>query len=190
MNRLAVLVSLLVSIGVIPARAIAPVSIETNWNVKTFSISTTGVTSATFDIGGFGADGYAIQGHSYRANGVDGTTLGAVSTVSSNTTNVVGFSYSALPIGGGANLQIAQTIRTSPPAGLVSQSTNFNSQFPGAAYFTVPLISTSSVIATPASVPIADVFPAVVTNPIFYFTGLTSAATLYFSVDYGIPRQQ
>lgn len=189
MNRLAALI-LLASLS-LPARAIAPVSIETNWNVKTFAISTTGVTSVTFDIGGFGGFGRAVAGSSATFNGVDGTTYGQSTVVTSTWTNIVGFSYSALPIGGSANLQVAQTIKTPPATGTnITNSSGFNSQVPGAAYFTVPLISTSATIPIPNSVPYGAAFKAVATNPVFVFTGLTSAATLYFTVDYGIPRVQ
>lgn len=179
------------------SKATDPVSIETKWNVKTFSISTTGVTSATFDIGGFNAQGYAILGGTYTANGVDGTTLGTILAITTNTVNVVGFSWSALPIGGLANLQISQTIKVPPPhPGYiygVASSTNipkFNSPAPMANAFVTPLISTSSTIVIPNSVPLSASFEAETTNPRFIFTGLTAAATLYFTTNYGIPRVQ
>lgn len=179
------------------ASALAPVSIETAWNHKTFSISTTGVTSATFDIGGFGSNGYARPGDTYTQNGVDGTTLGAAVNVTTNTTNVVGFNWSALPVGGGASLQISQTIKTpplNPPFRFGVQSSTviptFNSPAPMANSFIVPLISTSSTITIRDGVSVSDTFTAQVANPRFIFTGLTAAATLYFSASYGIPRVQ
>ncbi len=180
-----------------PARALAPVAIETNWNQKTFSISTTGVTSATFDIGGFGAQGYARLGDTYTANGVDGTTYGASLTVTTNTTNVVGFSWSALPVGGSAVLQISQTIKTPaprPPRGFGVQSSTviptFNSPAPMANSLTVPLISTSTTITIRDAVSVSETFTAVVKNPRFIWTNLTAAATLYFSASYLVPASQ
>ncbi len=191
MNRLKLAAIMLLAFASKSYAAADPVSIETKWNVKTFSISTTGVTSATFDIGGFGAAGYAILGGTQVANGVDGTTYGTNVTITTNTVNVIGFSYSALPLGGSASLQIAQTIRTPAPAGTNQKNPNgFNTNFPGAAYFTTPQISTSSAISIPNSVPMSDTFTAEVKNPVFIFSGLTSAATLYFSVDYGVPGAQ
>lgn len=174
-----------------------PVTVETKWVQKTFSISTTGVTSTSFDIGGFAAYGYAILGTTYTANGVDGTTLGAVLTVDTNTVNVVGLSYSALPLGGSASLKIAQTVKTPPPHapfGFGVQSSTVitagNSPFPGAYNFVAPVISTSAAIVIPNSSPWSDTFQAQTSNPIFYFTGLTSGATLFFTVDYAVPRPQ
>ena len=180
-----------------PAAALAPVGIETNWNQKTFSISTTGVTSATFDIGGFGSQGYARIGDTYTENGVDGTTLGNVVDVTTNTTNVVGFNWSALAVGGAGSLQISQTIKTPERRGAlgfgVQSSTaipGFNSSFPGAYTLVVPLISTSSTISLRDSVSISDTFTAQTANPRFIFTNLTAAATLYFSTSYGTARAQ
>lgn len=172
-----------------------PVTVETKWVTKTFSISTTGVTAATFDLGGFGAQGYAVPGGTYVQNGVDGTTYGAVVSISSATKNVVGFNYAALASGGSASLQIVQTLKTPPPlgsgvhsnggAGFVSTAA-YTSQYPASYLITAPLISTSSVITAPNNIAVSDTFQAVVTNPIYVFTGLTSAATLYFSADYGL----
>ena len=180
-----------------PVAALAPVTIETAWNHKTFSISTTGVTSATFDIGGFGSQGYARSGDTYTENGVDGTTLGTVVSVTTNTTNVVGFSWSALTVGGAGSLQISQTIKTPERRGSlgfgIQSSTSipsFTSPFPGAYTLTAPQISTSSTISLRDSVSVSDTFTAQVSNPRFIFTSLTAAATLYFSTSFGSPRAQ
>lgn len=191
---------LLLALLLLPSVALAaadPVTVETKWVQKTFSISTTGVTSLTIDIGGFGSVGYAKPGSTYRANGVDGTTYGLVTNVTTNTTNVIGASYSVLPIGSSVAFTIAQTLRTPPPLsasqGGVFYSTKVtagNSPFPGAYNFSVPQISTSSSITVPNSVPWTDSFQAQTENPVFAFPTLTPSATLYFSCDYFVPRPQ
>lgn len=190
MNRLATIALLLLAIA-LPARALSPVTVETIWTQKTFSISTTGVTSATFDIGGFGAQGFNKPGGTYTANGTDGTTYGAPLSVTTNTVNVVGFSWSALSIGGDASLKISQTIKMPTPLGSANASSfSFNNPSPMANNFSVPLISTSSAIGLPNNVAFGSTFWAQTANPVFAFTGLTASATLYLTVEYGIPRVQ
>lgn len=200
MNRLkmALATLLALSFSTLARAAADPVSIEVKWQVKTFSISTTGVTSAIFDIGGFGAAGAAILGNTAKFNGVDSTTYGANSVVTSTWTNIVGFGYSILPIGGNANFTISQTLKMPSPNGTgifgntgnVFSSSTYNTPYPASNFFTVPVISTSSTITVPNGVPFGDSFTAQVANPVFNFSGLTAAATLYFSFDYGVPRAQ
>lgn len=177
-----------------PARAAAdPVTVETKWQVKTFAISTTGVTSLTIDLGGFGAVGYAVLGQQMRANGVDGTTYGSASVITSTATNVVGFAYSVLPLGGSASLQVSQTLKT-PPGGAVRVSSGtslgYNSPYPAANAFSVAVLSTSAVITIPNGVPYDGKFQAQTMNPRLIFTGLTAAATLFVTADFGTPRLQ
>lgn len=183
----------------LPARASGDqVTMETKWNQKTFSISTTGVTSATFDIGGFGAQGYKLVGSSYTQNGVDGTTYGAVAVAVSSTPNVVGSNYLAYSTNS-FSLQISQTVKTPAPLGLgvhgngnttVTSTSTFNSPYPTANFFTVPVISTSAVINVPASVLWTDSFRANTVNPIFRLTSLNTGATYYLTVDYLVPEIQ
>jgi hypothetical protein len=178
------------------ASALDPKTIETDWNQKTFSISTSGVTSATFDIGGFGANGFAILGSSYTQNGVDGTTYGATAVVSSTTKNVVGFDYIAFS-SNSFSMQISQTLRTpvnpvpSCSSAAVPSGTFWaQSSMPSSYCNSAPVISTSSVINFPPSqtIPLYVEFRAVTSNPIFRLTNITAGSTVYLTVDYGIPR--
>lgn len=185
------------------ARALVPVSIETDWNEKTVQFSTFGVTSFTADVGGFGGAGFAVLGSSYVANGVDGSTFGASVLVTSTTKNVVLFDYSIVSTNS-FSYQIVQTLKTPTNALYVPvQSTvtipgvgvnTFSAQsaFSSAYYFSTPQISTSSLISYPASglvVPI--VFPpmrAKVENPVFLLSSLNKGSTYYLTVDYGTYR--
>ncbi len=181
-----------------PARtasaAADPVTIETKWNVKTFARLETGTSSGTWDVGGFGAQAYAIIGNTYTQNGVDGTTYGASATVSSNTPNTVGFSYTILPTGSSVTFRIIQTLKTPPPAGVTvrvsSAPLGFNSPAPMAYAFSAPLVSTSSVITVLAGVPFSDTWPAQVSNPVFLWSSLAPGGTVLFTLDYGVPRIQ
>lgn len=184
----------LLSILCIPRISAQPVTLETKWTEKTFAIAFTGVSSGTLDIGGFGSWGRAVLGKTYTLNGVDGTTFGASATVSTNTTNVIAFDYTVLAAGGTVSLQYAQTVKT-PPPGAVNALTlatviAYNSPAPTANAFTVPLISTSSLMSFPSSTPYSEKFSAEVSNPVFYFTNLSAGATLYFTSNYGVPRVQ
>ncbi len=179
-----------------------PVTVETKWNEKTVSITTTGVTSLTFDVGGFGAAGYAILGGSYTANGVDGTTYGSLLTITTMTYNVVGSDYvfyaSATLSTTFPSLKIVQTLKTPVPNGIgirnsngvVFSSSAFNTPYPAANFFTAPVISTSTTITEPNGVLVQHTFRAKVANPIFLLTGLTSSATYMLTVDYLIPALQ
>ena len=170
-----------------------PVSLEVKWNVKTMAISTTGVTSFTLDPGGFGSAGYAVVGGTQVQNGVDGTTLGNQVAITTMTQNVVGFSYTVLPVGGIAQLQWTQTIKTPPPSAVKLSSPSamgYNNPSPWMNYFSVPQISTSSIITVPSGTAFIGNFEAQVSNPIFYFTGLTASGTTYVTIDYGVPRSQ
>lgn len=174
------------------ARAAAdPVSIEVKWIEKTYSSHTIlGATSATFDIGGFGSAGYAVIGNTMVQNGVDGTNEGTTATVSTNTFNIVGFDWWAEVVGSSATLQIAYTEKTPVSAQIRVSTTapqSFNSPAPMGYAFTLPKISTSSIIALPPSTPLSHTFKAQVSNPRFIFTNLTANATLYFFTDYGVP---
>jgi hypothetical protein len=199
MNRLQTALALLLLAFAPLARAINPVSLETDWNLNLFSISTVGVSALTADVGGFGAAGYAVVGNKYLANGTNGTTYGASLTVSTATPNVVGFSYSALVVGGTASMQVTQTLNT--PAKAVGSASTTTGPYPNPTgtgtfgtfttpnpvewTFTAPVISTSSVIPLPSGVSFSGTFEAVVSNPIFYFTNLTAGATLYITSDFG-----
>lgn len=204
MNRILMIAALLLG-SVMSARAAAdPVSVEVKWNEKTVSITTTGVTSATFDIGGFGAYGAAFLGNPAKFNGVDGSTYGQATVVTSTWSNVTAFGYvfyaSATLSANFPSLQIAQTIKMPTPngyglrqpsnmSGYTSTST-YNSPYPTANFFTAPVTSTSTTITEPNGVLVTHHFRAQVTNPIFYMTGLTSSATYMLTVDYGVPRAQ
>ncbi len=199
MNRIKTAALALLLLAPALAHAAAdPVSIETKWTVKTFSISTTGVTAATFDLGGFGGAGGMVLGNAATFNGVDGTTYGNATVVTSTWTNVVGFGYAVLPVGGNASFTIGQTLKMPVPNGLglrnsngvVFASSTYNTPYPAANLFTTPAFSTSAVITVPNGAPFSDAFTAQVQNPVYTFTGLTTAATLYFSADYGVPRAQ
>lgn len=166
-----------------------PVTLETRWTQKTFSISTTGVTSLTIDVAGYGAAGYNLLGTTRTLNGVDGTVYGATITATTADVNIVGFSWSGLALGGSASLRVSQTVKTPPARGSANASSaGFNSPFPGSNNFSVPLISTSTAIILPDSVSVSQKFTAQTTNPVFVFTGLTAAATLHFTLDYGVPK--
>lgn len=185
------------------ARALAydaPVTVETKWVSKTFAISTSAFSATTLDIGGFGAAGHAVLGNNYTQNGVDGTTLGASVAVTTNTVDVIGLSWKAYIVSGAtttARLQITQTTKTPVPSGhfqggvfYSTNTTNGNSPFPGAYTTTAPTISTSSYITIPSGVLWQDTFQAQTQNPIFHFDNLNTSATLYFTVDYAVPRPQ
>jgi hypothetical protein len=200
MNRIAVALAVLLLSSF--ARAQQVLTVESKWNEKTFSKTVTGVTSATFDIGGFGSAGGMVLGNTGTANGVDGTTYGATSIITSTWTNVVGFDYvfyaSATLSTTFPSLQIAQTLKMPTPAGVgfnngnqnVRSTTTYNTPYPSSYFFTVPLISTSSVITEPNGVLVQHSFRAQVQNPVFILTGLTASATYMLTVDYGVsPRQ-
>ena len=184
------------------ARALGPVTIETQWNEKTASISTSGVTSFTFDVGGFGGYGYAIVNATYTQNGVDGTTWGSTATVSTTTANVLLSSYSLYPIGGGGTYTISQTLKTPPKSPVlyanisgvngVNNTNTFlaTSNFPSAVFFVSPQISTSSTINIISGTPYSHDARGKITNPVFTFSGLTAAATYYLSVDFLLPAIQ
>lgn len=191
MRKVSILACLIASALLALPSFAQPITLETKWTQKTFSISTTGVTSLTIDVAGFGAAGYNLPGTTRTLNGVDGTVYGATVTATTADVNIVGFSWSGLAIGGSASMRISQTVKTPPARGSANASSAaFNSPFPGANNFSVPLISTSSAIVFPNSVSVSEKFSAQTTNPVFTFTGLTSAATLYFSLDYGVPKVQ
>ena len=171
--------------------AAQPITLETKWNQKTFSISTTGVTSLTIDVAGYGSAGYNLLGAVRTLNGLDGTVYGSTAATTTSDVNVTGFSWAALAQGADGTMQMTQTIKTPPARGSANASSSaFNSPFPDANNFSVPLISTSSTQRLPSGVGLSDRFSAQVTNPIFYFTNLTSAATLHFTLIYGVPKVQ
>ena len=197
MNRLksAALAALLLAVAPL-ARALNLVSIETDYNQNTVSITTVGVTSFTLDVGGFGTAGYAVLGSSYITNGTDGTTAGATVLITTNTKNVVGFSYSFLPQGAAGTLQYSQTVKFPAPKGTGALNGNGgsvspqNTPYPSANFFTAPVISTSTLIVVPSLTPWSDSFWAKTTNPIFYATSLTASATYTLTVSFGIPERQ
>lgn len=205
MNKLKQAVAALLLLVCVPmARANSdPVTLETHWNEKTVSIAYVGVTTFTFDVGGFGPAGFAINGGTQVLNGVDGTVYGSTVPIvlNSSTTapaqNVVGFDYSFLAIGSTCTLKIAQTLKTPPPIGIGIRSgntgsiTNYNSPYPAANFaLTAPVISTSSAILMPSNVLYTHTFRAKVTNPIFIGAGLTPGTTYLLTVDYGVPNIQ
>ena len=184
------------------SRAQQVLTVESKWNEKTVSITTTGVTSAIFDIGGFGGAGGMILGNTGSANGVDGTTYGATSVITSTWTNVVGFDYvfyaSATLSTTFPNIKIAQTIKMPTPSGVgfngwnqnVRSTTSYSTPYPVSYFFTAPVISTSSAITVPNGVLFPHTFRAQVQNPVFILSGLTSSATYMLTVDYGVPHLQ
>ncbi len=195
---LAILLSVCASI----ARAQQVLTVESKWNEKTVQLSTTGVTATTFDIGGFGAAGGMVLGNTARFNGADGTTYGIASVVTSTWTNVVGFDYvfyaSATLSTTFPSLQIAQTLKMPVPKGVgfnvpnsaVTSTTAYNTPYPSSYFFTVPLISTSSAITEPNGVLVTQSFRAQVQNPVFILSGLSSSATYFLTVSYGVPHKE
>ncbi len=200
MKRLvtAVAAALLLSRAV-PALALADaVTVETKWNEKTVSVTTTGVTSLTLDVGGFGAAGGMVVGNTATTNGTDGTTQGASSVVTSTWTNVVGFDYSFLALGSTATLKIAQTIKMPVPLGVgirgpnqtIRSTSTYTVPYPASYLFTVPLISTSTAIVEPVGVLVTHSFRAQVQNPVFILTNLTASGTYTLTVNYGLPHKE
>lgn len=174
----------------IPAFAAAdPSTMEVKWIEKTVSITTTGVTSFTFDPGGYGAAGFAVVGGTKVSNGTDGTTQGSTVAVVAADRNVVGFDWSFLAQGSTATLKIAQTTATPAPRGLTAQNrSSFDNPFPASYYLTAPSISTSSAIMLPAGVQYYHAFRAQVTNPVFILSSLTAASTYTLTVNVGYPK--
>jgi len=190
MNRIKMAVAALILACAIPSFS-QPVTLESKWNEKTVHLTTTSVTSATFDPAGFGAAGGMILGNTAHFNGTDGTTLNGASVVSSTWTNIIAFDYSILAIGGTATMRIAQTIKMPMPRGSTNASSAlFNSPFPGANNFSVPVISTSPAITIPASAQQNHTFRAQVMNPVFLLTNLSAAATYHLTITIGVPRLQ
>ncbi len=189
MNRTTMALAAFLFVCAPSARASAPVSIETNWNEKTVAIATTGVTSLTFDVGGFGASGGAVLYRAATFNGVDGTTYGAATVVTSTWTNVTAFDYTIFALGSTATLKIAQLIKMPAPLG-TSNPSSYTSPRPLDNSFSVPLISTSAAITIPVGVQHTHVFRAKVTNPVFILTNLSAAATYFLTVNYGVPNIQ
>lgn len=196
MNRLKQATAALLLLAFAPfVRAQQILTIETKWNEKTVSITTTGVTSMMLDVAGFGAYAAPVLGNPARFNGVDGTVYGAGTVVTSTWTDVAAFDYtmysSATLAATFAGLQIAQTLKTPPAAGTNAKTTSgFNSPAPTSNFFSAPVISTSTVITIPNGVLFQHAFRAQVKNPIFYLTGLTANDTYTLTVDYGVPHIQ
>ena len=187
MNRLAAALAIMLVSSF--AHALAPVSVETDWNEKTVSLTTTGVSAATVDVGGFGSSGFAVLGGSYTANGVDGVAAGTVLTVSSATKNAIGFDYWFYSAASSATLKIAQTLKT-PTNPVPANTASYNTPAPSQYYFNVPVISTSTAITLPSATIVSHTFRALVSNPIFYLSGLSPSATYTLTVDYGVPHLQ
>ncbi len=171
-----------------------PVSIETKWTEKSIFISTSGVTSLTVDVGGFGSAGFAILGKTYKRNGVDGSTWGNSEVVVSTTTNVTLFDYVAYDTNT-FNIQMAQTVKTPVPAGayainIATSIPSFTTPSPWSNNFLVPVISTSAVMSWPGSVALTQGIKSVVNNPVFYITNLNAGSTFYLLVNFGVPRIQ
>ena len=181
------------------ARALAPVHLETIWNEKQLYISTTGVTSVTIDVGGFGAAGAAIPGNTWKRNGVDSSTFGKIEVVTSTAPNVVLFDFTAYSSTGAFSLQMAQTIKMPAPVGLgvnanpnttITSTSTYSTPYPASYLFTQPVISTSSLTSWPQAVALTQDFKAAVANPILYVTNLSASSTFYLSLKYGVPRTQ
>ncbi len=185
------LYALMACILAAPAHASAdPTTLEVKWIEKQVQLTTTSVTSATFDIGGFGAVGGTIYPSTTTgtSNGSDGTTINSQSIVTSTWTNVVAFDYSLITVGSTATLKIAQTVRMPPPRGSVNGSPlAFNSPYPANYYINAPVISTSSAINIPINTQYVHQFRAQVTNPVFILSNLSAAATYFLTVSYGVP---
>jgi hypothetical protein len=191
MNRLTVtLAALLLACASLARAGSDPVTIETKWNEKTVSYTTTSVTAATFDPGGFGASGFAIIGGKYITNGVDGTTAGASVTITTATKNIIASDYWFNATGSTASLQIAQTVKTPPPAGSnVKTTSGFNTNAPTVNFFSAPVISTSSAIIFPTGTTIQS-FRAQVANPVYILSGLMPSATYTLTLNYLVPAAQ
>lgn len=147
-----------------PAAALDPKMIETDWKWNTKFSSFTSATSQTIDVSGFGTVGY-----------------------SSVSANVIARSYTVLAQGGSAQWRVVQTTRTFSAA---SNPSPYTSQVPlgwfGSTY--AASLSTSGYIGAPAGVPYNGDFFTLVSNPVFYFDSLSTAATYWIWVEYGTPR--
>ena len=159
-------------IGAGASHALAPVTIETDWNWQTMTSSFTGVTSKTVDVAGFASAGYAVNG---------------------SAPNVIGFTYWVLPLGSSVTYTVSQTTKTY--SSLAGNPSAFNSSFANGLYSAnlAPAISTSAPMGLPAGSSWKDAyqghFQAWTMNPVFTFNGLSTAATTYLIVEYGIQRR-
>lgn len=200
-NRLltAALAALLLTAGGLRASAQQVVTVETKWNEKTVSMTTTSVTSAILDVMGFGAAGGGLLGNTYVQNGTDGTTAGTTSTIVSTTPiNGVLFDYSFYAQGSTGTLKIAQTIKMPVPLGVgirngngvLTSTSTFSKPYPVSYIFTVPVISTSSAIIEPSGTVVTASMRAQVQNPVFLLSNLSTSATYTLTLNYGVPYQQ
>lgn len=153
--------------GALRAHALGdPKTLEIEYTWSTYFSSFTSVTSRTDDVAGLGSKGYSTN---------------------FSTPNVVGFKYSVYPLGGTANFTISQTTKTYNSAAV--NASGFNSQWPGnLAGGLIPSVSTTTLITVPSGITYNGEFEAKTLNPVFTWSGLSTAATYYLWVEYGIQR--
>ena len=158
-----------------PARAVNNIMFDDDYNWGVNFASFTSVTSYTFAVNPLlpASAGYVVGG---------------------STPNVVGYSYQILSVGGSANFTISQTTQTF--SYLAQATTGFNSPAPlnlHSSNYRVPVISTSTLITIPSGTTMrdaySDTFRAKTQDPVFNFSGLSTADTTYIWVTFGAQRR-
>lgn len=132
------------------------------WNL--YSSSFTSVTTFTADVAGLGG-------------GVNANPL----------KNAYGYSYAIYPNGANATYTVSFATKTYSPNSQAIAPTGFNNSFPSGLTGTVPTISTTTASTVPSGVFYNGTFEARVINPVFTFSNLSTSATYYLYVEYGIP---
>ena len=166
MKKMLAAILLILTLGATKASALDMNTRESECWWNTGQKICTGVTSCVYDVAG----------------------LGAMTSVS--TLNVVGFSFSILPVGSSATVTISQLVHTTPSG---SSTLNFNNSYPSTWSVGIATMTSGSIFIGPAMSNkdwYQGNFEAVTTNPYFSLTGLTTAGTTYINVEYCTKKYQ